>query len=275
MDSSPRMDVAEWQNSPLPLVPLPTPHRGFLPPALVGIVGTVLLHALLIQSVSFASRGPKPKLPESQESANAFSKYADADNLLLISLPTIANASQATSASAISSLPALSTVKIKPDVHVDLPELYNMETLAFSEDQASTPIASGADGAELARLFGIYTGQIQARVARIWRRPRSPVNEDAASQNANYIGESFQCEAQIVQDIKGNVQEIMLPRCNASPAWRNSLVLAIQHASPLPAPPSEKLFSTFITLNFVGLNYFAGAPDDDYEPARRPLLSAQ
>jgi hypothetical protein len=128
------------------------------------------------------------------------------------------------------------------------------------------------DGAEKARLLGIYTGQIQARIARVWRRPRTPVNEEKSSVDA---AESFQCEAQIVQDAGGNVREVMLPRCNGSPAWRNSLVLAIQHSSPLPAPPSEKVFSASITLNFVGLNYFAGAPDDDYEPAQRALLSAQ
>jgi hypothetical protein len=163
-------------------------------------------------------------------------------------------------------------MKVKTKIDIDTPALLGLESLALSENQAPSASADGTDGAEKARLLGIYTGQIQARIDRVWRRPRTPVNEEKSSVDAT---ESFQCEAQIVQDARGNVQEVMLPRCNGSPAWRNSLVLAIQHASPLPAPPSEKAFSTSITLNFVGLSYFAGASDDDYEPVRRPLLSAQ
>lgn len=274
MDTGSKMDVADWRDSPLPIIPRAGARRYFLPPTVIGIAGTLLLHSMLIQFVSFVSRGHKPKPPEAQESANAPSKSAqDADNLVLISLPTIANATQAGSESATSSLPDLSKMKIKSPISVDPPAFLNLETLALSEDPASLQAAGGADGGELSRSFGIYTGQIQARIDRVWRRPRTPVNESASGQKAT--DDSFQCVAQIVQDLKGNVQEVMLPRCNGSPAWRNSLVLAIQHASPLPAPPSQTVFSTSISLTFVGLNYFVGAPDDDYEPERRALTSAQ
>jgi hypothetical protein len=276
MDSSQKIDVIDWQDSPPPpIIPKSrAPHR-FLSPTLIGIAGTLLLHALLIQSLPFGSRGPKVKPPEAQESADALakSKGDNSESLVLIALPASpANLGQAPTQNLVSSLPDLSKMKIKSPVNVDPPVFLNTETLALSEDQASDSAAHGGDGAEKARLFGIYTGQIQARIARVWRRPRTQVNEEKSPLDAT---ESFQCEAQIVQDARGNVQEVMLPRCNGSPAWRNSLVLAIQHASPLPAPPSAKVFSTSITLNFVGLSYFAGAPDDDYEPARRPLLSAQ
>jgi hypothetical protein len=191
---------------------------------------------------------------------------------MLISLPTIANANQDDTQNLVSSLPDLSKMKVKSPIDVDTPAFLGLETLALSEDQVPIATADGTNGAEQARLLGIYTGQIQARIARVWRRPRSPVNEDIASADAGY---SFQCEAQIVQDASGNVQEVMLPRCNGSPAWRNSLILAIQHASPLPAPPSEKVFSKSISLNFVGLSYSASAPDDDYEPAARMALSGR
>ena len=190
---------------------------------------------------------------------------ADVDSLVLISLPTIGNANQASSESATTSLPNLSKMQIKPIVHVDSPELLDIETLALSEDQASKSAIADGDGAEQSRLVGIYTGQIQARIARLWRRPRSPVNEDDASQNAKDGDEAFKCDAQIVQDARGNVQEVMLPRCNGSSAWRNSLVLAIQHASPLPAPPSIKVFMPSVSLHFVGLAYVSGASDEDYE----------
>src|SRR6202012_449133 len=117
----------------------------------------------------------------------------------------------------------------------------------------------GGDAAELARLFGVYTGQIQARIDRVWRRPRTPVNAIAVDQKPTGTDESFQCEAQIVQDAKGNVQEILLPRCNGSAAWQHSLIVAIRQASPLPAPPSTRVFTQSITVTFVGLPYAEGA----------------
>jgi hypothetical protein len=51
--------------------------------------------------------------------------------------------------------------------------------------------------------------------------------------------------------------------------------LAIRQASPLPAPPSASVFSQSITLNFLGLSFIAGAPEDDYEPERRIVMGAQ
>lgn len=261
------MDVVDWQDSPPPLVFRARTRRRSLPPTLIGILGTVLLHSLFIQSVSFGNRRAESKPPETQES-NELSKPTSSDRLVLITLPMSAKANQDVTQSLVSSLPDLS----KASIDIDTLALLGLGTLALSEEGAPSATLEGANGAEKARLLGIYTGQIQARIARVWRRPRTPVNEVKSLVDT---GESFQCEAQIVQDASGNVQEVMLPRCNGSPAWRNSLILAIQHASPLPAPPSEKVFSASITLNFVGLNYFAGAPDDDYEPAARMALSAR
>ena len=106
-----KIDVADWRDPPPPIIPSVGARRYFLPPTVIGITGTLLLHAMLIQSVSFLSRGHKPKPPEAQESANAPSAQ-DADNLVLISLPTIANAAQAGGESATSSLPDLSKMKI-------------------------------------------------------------------------------------------------------------------------------------------------------------------
>ena len=270
MDSHQKMDVVDWQDSPLPVVPKVRTRRGFLSPTLIGILGTVLLHAIFIQTVSFGSRIAKRRPPESQESALAKSATGD-ESLVLISLPAIVNAAQAASESPISSLPDLSKMKIKTPISADPPEYLNLETLALSEDKALSPTASGADGADLTRLFGIYTGQIQARIDRVWRRPRTSVNENTASQKPIDAGASFQCEAQIVQDPKGNVQEILLPRCNGSAAWQRSLVLAIQQASPLPAPPDLKVFTQSITLSFVGLPYMPGSSDDGYELEARKL----
>jgi len=277
MDSPPELDVVDWQDSPQPVMSNRRAPRRFLSPPLIGITGTLLLHALFIQWLPFGSRGTKVVPPEAQESADALakSKADSAESLVLIALPAMSTPKPAANENLVSSLPDLSKMKIKSPVKIDPPEFLNIETLALSEEQASKAATDTTDGAEQSRLFGIYTGQIQARIERVWRRPRTPVNEGTVSTATADAGESFQCEVQIVQDDRGNVQEILLPRCNGSAAWQRSLVLAIRQASPLPAPPSAGVFSQSIALNFLGLSFIAGAPEDDYEPERRILIGAQ
>ena len=260
------MDVGDWQDSPPPVVVEKRAPRRFLPPTLIGILGTLLLHALVIQSVPWGS-GPKIKPQESPDLAGALAKFKaePAESLVLISLSTAPVSNQAAAQNLVSSLPDLRKVKIKSPVDVDPPALLNIEALALSEDLVSNPTSASGDGAELARLFGIYTGQIQGRIDRVWRRPRTPIYENASEKTPTDAGDSFQCEAQIVQDARGNVQEILLPRCSGSSAWQRSLVVAIQAASPLPVPPSDKVFSPSITLRFVGVAYIPGSSDDGYE----------
>jgi TonB C terminal len=277
MDSRQKMDVVDWQDSPLPVIPQNDASRGFLSPTLIGIVGTLLLHAMLIQSLPFGSPGRKARPPEAQETAPFLvkSKADTAESLVLITLSAMSAPKPAAGQNLVSLFSDLSKMKIKSPVKIDPPEFLNIETLALSEEQASKAATDTSDGAEQSRLFGIYTGQIQARIDRVWRRPRTPVNEGTASTAAADAGDSFQCEVQIVQDDRGNVQEILLPRCNGSAAWQRSLVLAIRQASPLPAPPSASVFSQSITLNFLGLRFIAGAPEDYYEPERRIYVGAQ
>ena len=267
MDSRQQMDVVDWQDSPAPVIPKTRAPRRFLSPTLIGILGTLLLHAVIIQSLPFGRRGPKAEPTETQESANPLtkSKGDPTERLVLVTLPTPANSIQTATQYVVSSLPDLSKMKTKSPIDFDPAALANLETLALSEDQASISSAQAADAAEQARLFGIYTGQIQARIDRVWRRPRTPINEENASATTADIGDSFQCQVQVVQDSAGNVQEILLPRCNGSAAWQRSLVLAIQQSSPLPAPPSAKVFTHSISLQFLGLAYATGSSEDDYE----------
>jgi hypothetical protein len=265
MDSQ-KMDVGDWQNSPLPVVLKARARQRFLPPTLIGILGTALLHVMLIGSVSFGTRGPKSKPPETQEFASALSKFiGEPESLVLISLPMIANANQTATRNLVSSLSALSKMKINPKIDIDSPVFASLEIFALNDDPTPSATAGGAVGAEQARMFGIYTGQIQARIDRVWRRPRTPVTENLIDPKRPNADESFQCEAQIVQDSRGNVREILLPRCNGSAAWQRSLVLAIQQASPLPAPPSVTVFNKSISLQFVGLPYISGSSEDGYE----------
>jgi hypothetical protein len=114
-------------------------------------------------------------------------------------------------------------------------------------------------------LFGIYSGQIQARIARVWRRPRTPVNESRTQHQGALGEEAFQCQVRIIQDNQGYVQEILLPQCNGSAAWQRSLVIAIQQASPLPAPPDPAVFTNALTMTFTGFEYRPDSLADEYE----------
>jgi len=136
-----------------------------------------------------------------------------------------------------------------------------------TEDSHSNGSSGAGDDGGYARLYGMYSGQIQARIDRLWRRPRSPITETAG----NDAGESteFRCMVNIIQDTHGNVVEVLLPDCNGSTAWQRSLAIAIHQASPLPAPPDAKVFRRSIALTFVGQPYSSTAAADEYEIAGR------
>jgi TonB C terminal len=267
------LDVVDWQQ----MLPLIVPRAGspsrYFSPASIGVLGTLLIHALILPSAYFASYGTKVHLPEIQApGAFATTESNSEESLVLISLPTKANSGEDSAQSIDASLDLRKSLA-NSLIHLDPPATPNLEMLSLGEEPSSQVAAETGDGAEQARLYGIYTGQIQARVNRIWRRSRTPVNE-TKNKGATSADESFQCDAQVVQDAEGNVQEILLPRCNGSFAWQHSLVLAIQQASPLPAPPSPSVFSPSITLHFTGLPYFEGAPADEYELEPRSVARA-
>jgi hypothetical protein len=139
-------------------------------------------------------------------------------------------------------------------------------------DPADDPTAGAAvtagDPTGRAKLFGIYSGQIHARIERIWRRPRTPVSADGdESRRSVKRDETFRCEVAIVQDPQGQVEEVLLPRCNGTAQWQRSLVLAIQHAAPLPPPPDPIFFRQTLTLDFIGLSYTPNSSADGYEVA--------
>jgi hypothetical protein len=267
MDNEKNMEVVCRRETPRPILPQTRVSHRFLSPTKIGVIGTLLVHALILPTAYFGIYGTKVPSRKIQEHGAFVNSNADAaEDLVLIALPTISQMTQRSS-QAISSIPTLSKLIPVLSINPDPPAFLNLEVLTLGEDQTTKAAVEGGDGSEQARLFGIYTGQIQARIERIWRRPRTPVSEDNGEEAPINPDESFQCEAQIVQDVKGNVQEILMLRCNGSFAWQRSLVVAIQQSSPLPAPPSTKVFSRSITLDFLGLAYMPGSPDDDYEIA--------
>jgi hypothetical protein len=128
----------------------------------------------------------------------------------------------------------------------------------FDASAAATQDADG-DGGEAALLFGRYMGQIKARIERAWEYAGSPSRRRS------------QCRVQIRQSVKGEVQDISVQRCDLDPEGQLSLVRAIQAASPLSAPPSEKVFTEVVTLTFTAAPQIANSVDSSSPDSRRAM----
>ena len=120
------------------------------------------------------------------------------------------------------------------------------------------------DGAERAMLFGRYVNQINARIERAWMRPHvKPGGPNLWAPAFNQAGSAtavrFRCRVQIKQSGSGRVLEVTLLDCNSNPEWQQSLVNAIEAASPLPAPPNPAVFARSLVLNFTSAVPPAGA----------------
>jgi TonB C terminal len=118
---------------------------------------------------------------------------------------------------------------------------------------ASTNTQSGVNGDSM--MAGRYVKQIDHRIERAWLRPRTPLKSDY-----------FECRVQVEQDSGGNVLAIELGQCNGDSQWQQSLVHAIQAASPLPAPPDPSVFRRRLRLSFTAHSYSQQSPSDGYEP---------
>lgn len=148
-------------------------------------------------------------------------------------------------------------------------------SVAIPEDSSpptSTPVATGTidsgDTAAQAAMFGRYTGQIDARIERAWRRPRTAIatgRSFPSSSARSPSPEIFDCQVRILQDTEGRVQEVDLLRCNGTVAWQQSLVTAILTSSPLPAPPAPNVFTSSLVMRFRALPYAPDRSADDYE----------
>jgi hypothetical protein len=281
-----KLDVVTWSSDGT--VPFPIaqsrPQRRFWPPGAIGLVGTLVFHLLVVQSVLLGSRTHKVRPPEEQGPGATLVKSASdpAEALILIEMPSTALAPKALLddlASAGSAPKNLLVTLINP---APLPRIEIPQDALGDTHDAAASVDSG-DPAARAQLFGIYSGQIDARIKRAWRRPRSPVNSgtnpphdsNARSSNGGLQPDAtFRCQVRILQDAQGFVQEVQMLDCNGSAAWRQSLVAAIFGASPLPAPPSPTVFSHALTMTFEGQAYSPESPADDYEIERPAVASS-
>lgn len=241
---------------------------------LVGLCGALLLHALLFQAVTLGTSARKSRAPE--ETGPGASAVVSGANmsmtLVLVQLPGVEHSNTLEEIASRGFAPANAAIQVvSPD---PAPAFDGQETAA--EQDADAAVTAG-DPAVRSMLFGRYTGQISARIERAWRKPRSPVVDETTNRLITTSGtessdparkDLFQCSVRITQDIRGNVKETELLRCNGTLAWQRSLIDAIQEASPLPAPPSPTVFTNALTLTFEARAFVRGENEDGYELAR-------
>lgn len=245
----------------------------------IGACGALVLHAMLFQAASLGARAAKPRTPqETGPGASAIVSGADLTmTLVFVHLPGVAHSDMLEELASRGDAAANAAIQV---ISPDPTPAFDIEAEADA-DMTSEALQSVGDPATRSLLFGRYTGQINARIERAWLKPRSAVAAEAeADRSANDASSSnegrelFRCTARISQDAHGNVKEVELMRCNGTLAWQQSLVNAIQGASPLPAPPSPTVFTNALTLTFEGRQYAPGMSEHRYEPAHRELAQA-
>lgn len=215
-----------------------------------GALASLLLHILLIASLTWGGgvvREPSQQRPDTASSHGR----ADGESDSAMELVWVEEPDTPSKRSPDSNAFALTLTTVAVDA-----SLAAVSIPALSAPDEIRPTPGDGDSAAQAGLLGRYVGQIDARIERAWRRPRTPLKE-----------ENFSCRARIVQDATGAVQEITLERCNGDARWQLSLVHAIQLASPLPAPPDPKVFTRVLRMNFRAQPYSPQSPQENYEPA--------
>jgi hypothetical protein len=209
-----------------------------------GAFVSLLLHAFLITSLAWSGGHARMSSPTPAERSAIGSEPT-------MELEMIEDVTASiTPDEAENSVPRLLPVSVKAALTA-----FN---IPFVLDPADTQTDFGQAESARSALVGLYMGQIDARIERAWRRPRTPINEGL-----------FSCRVRIEQDSRGEVKEITLERCNGDATWQVSLVHAIQAASPLPAPSDPKVFKRVIRMGFRSELYSAQALQDAYEPAHQ------
>jgi hypothetical protein len=263
--SSRRLEVAPYRpsaNQPGRIARLPYSSRSdFSRVRLAVRLGaaalTVALHGVLITPLLWGTGAVDPKRNLFGEGDSADEQAEDGSRMQVVLL----DAAQA-SAEDSSNIRTLSLadplVPLREAPKIPEPKFFRSDdppALDASQLSANVNASGGADGAE---LFGRYMGQITARIDRAWRRPRGSLAR-----------EIFSCRVRIEQDSAGNVTVVTPEQCNPEVPWQRSLIEAIWTASPLPAPPDQKVFARVVHLSFRARPYTAAMPTDEYEPVAR------
>jgi len=215
--------------------------------AISGLLASVVLHALLITSLAWGGRYARVPQPRSPDLRAPGSSGQQDDEFSMELVPIRDDSAPRAGQNEMPAPPTFVPVTVQA-------ALTDPTFAPVSDPDGSAANVSDSDAAAQAILVGRYMGQIDARIERAWRRPRTTVEEGL-----------FSCRVRIEQDAQGGVKEITLERCNGDARWQVSLVQAIQLASPLPAPPDPKVFARVLRMDFRAEPYSPDAPQDEYE----------
>jgi hypothetical protein len=237
---------------------------------LAALCATLLIHWLVLQPMLMGSQASKR--PPPQESGPGASGTVSDDShymtLVMVNLPSNSESSLDENISSAGVAELDLTIRIASSDPAPLLESNQFETEEVDEEAVHT----AGDPAIQSKLFGSYTSQIDARIQRAWRKPRSEIAPPTRDANGRlHRRETFPCQARISQDKDGKVTEVELMQCDGSMDWQMSLVNAIQRASPLPAPPSPTVFTNVLTLSFEAKAFVPGYREDEYEPRAAEL----
>jgi hypothetical protein len=217
--------------------------------ATVGLIGAAAVHVALISALMLGGFGYAAR-PATK------SKEVSLQFLSPMNEPTLA----------VSPMYAQFAVDGLALVSIDRRKIATPPSIVRNNDEINAAREERPEGYLRKQQFGIYTGQIIARVERAWSRPRTPV------LSKGEVSSDFMCQVKILQTSNGSVSEVDLLNCNVSPAWQQSLVRAIFSASPLPAPPNPTVFEDALTLTFSAHEFHAGDAEDGYaiaDPAKQ------
>lgn len=216
------------------------------------------LHAFLLGSILYGTAASYRPAAAGRSGPGARAVASSAEpvmTMILVDVAGEADRDQAGDELAASRSPAAEDLAVTIASPDSLPAIdLRIDESPESASPASDP---SLDPATRTLLYGRYLTQIQARIERAWMRPRSPVT-----------GGLFRCRVQILQDRVGTVQETTLQSCNGDARWQQSLVNAIQSASPLPVPPDPRVFANAVMLEFTSLTYRPWEISEGFEPPR-------
>lgn len=234
----------------------------------------VLLHWLFIQPILLGSQSAKHPIPE-KSGPGASAAASDDANYMTLVMVSVPSESQSEVTDDLASVGAAESDLLIQIASADPAPL--LEPNQFEQEEVSEEAAHTAgDPAIQSIMFGRYTEQIDARIQRAWRKPRSPIASPTGDKQGRiHTKTEFECQARISQDRDGNVTEVEFMQCDGSSAWQLSLVQAIQRASPLPSPPSPTVFTNVLTLSFEARAYTPGYREDEYEPAGTEFVQAR
>lgn len=229
----------------------------------VGALASLFLHALVLGPFMLGTAASNLREPDMQ-GIGASSIKSDAEpvmTLIFINDPQVAQpstpppekvASIGRDITDLVSVASLESLPAAPLMTIDARDDPNLPTPESTDDQS-----------ERALLYGRYMNQITARIERAWERPRTPIGDVL-----------FQCQVRVHQDRQGDVLGVAIEQCNGDTRWQQSLVQAIQTASPLPAPPAPAVFAEGLSLVFDAEPFRVGGGEQGYEPKAVQVAAA-